>query len=64
MDSGILEKPLAYTWFVVMTRFGMNFVCIKETVQNYVKWRAKSAVYENVHLDGSFRNFHGKTRFG
>ena len=46
----ILEKLLAYTRFVVMTRFGMNFVCIKETVLNYVKLRAKSAVYENVHL--------------
>ena len=59
----ISEKLLAYTWFVVMTHFGMNFFCIKETIQNYVASRAKSAVYENVHLDGSFRNFHGKTYF-
>ena len=47
-----------------MTHFGMNFVYIKETIQNYVKSKAKSAVYENIHLDGSLRNFHSKTRFG
>ena len=47
-----------------MTHFGMNFLSIKETIQNYMKSRAKSSVYENAHLGGSLRNFHGKTRLG
>ena len=61
VNSKVLEEPLAYTRFVVMTHFGMNFVCIKETIQNYttyIKSRVKTAVYGNVHLHGSFRDFH------
>ena len=33
--------------------FWHEFCCIKETIQNDVKSRARSRVYESVHLDGS-----------
>ena len=31
-----IHKTLAYTRFVLMTGFGMNFACIKETAHTYV----------------------------
>ena len=64
MDIALLKKTFAYTRFVLMTRFGMNlFVLRKQCIITSIKSQ-KSADYENVHLDGPFRNLHGKTRYG
>ena len=52
-DHAYSEKNVTLYAICSNDSFWHEFCSIKETVQNYVKSRVKSTIYETVHLHGS-----------